>query len=57
MAGEFLMDIRAIRERAHREIEQGALTRAHGVDPLTAVRLLNEALAMSRRHSERARRG
>ena len=45
MAGEFLMDVRAIRERARREIEQGAVTSAYQADPDTAVRLLNEALA------------
>ena len=41
----FLSDIRAIRERARRHIEQGAVTPSYGVDRGTAIRLLNEALA------------
>ena len=41
----FLSDIRAIRERARRHIEQGAVTASYGADRPTAIRLLNEALA------------
>ena len=41
----FLSDIRAIRERARRHIEQGAVTPSYGADRRTAIRLLNEALA------------
>lgn len=42
---EFLSDIRALRERARRHIERGAVTEAYGGDVQTAIRLLNEALA------------
>ncbi|MFZ5511880.1 MAG: ferritin-like domain-containing protein [Pseudomonadota bacterium] len=43
--GSFVMDIKALRERARRHIEQGAVTEGYHVDRETAVKLLNEALA------------
>jgi bacterioferritin len=45
MAKEFLSDVRKIRERARRHIEQGAVTEGYLADRDTVVRLLNEALA------------
>ena len=41
----FLSDIQAIRARARRHIEQGAVTENYGADKDTVIRLLNEALA------------
>ena len=41
----FLSDIKALRERARKHIEDGAVTPTYGVDRETAVRVLNEALA------------
>ena len=41
----FLSDIRELRERARRHIEQGAVTDAYGADLESVVRVLNEALA------------
>ena len=41
----FLTDVRLIRERARRHIEQGAVTHGYGVDRESAIRLLNDALA------------
>jgi bacterioferritin len=43
--GEFLSDIRTLRERARRHIEQGAVTEGYTGDRDTVIRLLNEALA------------
>ena len=43
--GSFVSDIKELRERARRHIEQGAVTDGYGVDRSTALRLLNEALA------------
>lgn len=43
--GQFVSDIRAIRERARRHIEEGAVTPSYGADKDTVIRLLNEALA------------
>jgi len=45
MAKEFLSDIKAIRDRARRHIEKGAVTEGYRGDRDTVVRLLNEALA------------
>jgi bacterioferritin len=45
MAGEFLSDIKSLRERARRHIEKGAVTEGYGADLATVIRLLNEALA------------
>jgi bacterioferritin len=41
----FLTDVKAIRERARRHIEEGAVTANYGADKDTVIRLLNEALA------------
>lgn len=41
----FLSDIKAIRERARRHMERGAVIEAYGADRETILRLLNEALA------------
>src|SRR5512134_3906122 len=41
----FLSDIQAIRARARRHIDQGAVTENYGADKDTVIRLLNEALA------------
>ena len=41
----FLTDVKTIRERARRHIEEGAVTANYGADKGTVIRLLNEALA------------
>src|ERR1044071_7057632 len=41
----FLTDIKTLRERARKHIEQGAITEGYTVDLGTAVKILNEALA------------
>jgi bacterioferritin len=41
----FLTDIKTLRERARRHIEQGAVTEGYRADRVTVIRLLNEALA------------
>lgn len=41
----FLSDIKAIRERARRHIEHGAVTQNYQADRETVLKLLNEALA------------
>jgi len=41
----FLTDIRALRERARRHIQQGAVTENYRADRETVIRVLNEALA------------
>lgn len=41
----FVSDIHAIRERARRHIEDGAVTETYAADRETVVKLLNEALA------------
>jgi bacterioferritin len=41
----FVSDIQAIRERARRHIEEGAVTPSYGADKEVVIRLLNEALA------------
>jgi bacterioferritin len=41
----FLTDIKTLRERARRHIEQGAITEGYKADRDTVVKLLNEALA------------
>ena len=43
--GSFMSDIQAIRERARRHIEEGAVTPSYGADKEVVIRLLNEALA------------
>lgn len=44
-SGGFVSDIHAIRERARRHIEDGAVTETYAADRETVVKLLNEALA------------
>ena len=41
----FLTDIKTIRERARKHIEQGAVTESYSADKDTVIKLLNEALA------------
>lgn len=41
----FITDIKTIRDRARRHIEEGAVTQHYGADRDTVLRLLNEALA------------
>jgi bacterioferritin len=41
----FLSDIKTLRERARKHIEQGAVTSAYKADLDTVIKLLNEALA------------
>ena len=41
----FLTDIKTLRERARKHIEQGAVTAGYQADRETVIRLLNEALA------------
>jgi bacterioferritin len=41
----FLSDIKTLRERARRHIEQGAVTEGYKGDLATTIKLLNEALA------------
>jgi len=41
----FLTDIKTLRERARRHIENGAVTEGYSADRETVVKLLNEALA------------
>ena len=41
----FLTDIKTLRERARRHIENGAITEGYTADRETSVRILNEALA------------
>ena len=43
--GSFMSDIQAIRERARRHSEEGAVTPSYGADKEVVIRLLNEALA------------
>ncbi len=45
MQEEFLSDIQALRSRARRHIERGAVTEGYQADLNTVIRLLNEALA------------
>jgi len=41
----FLTDIKTLRERARKHIENGAVTEGYSADRATVVKLLNEALA------------
>lgn len=45
MGKAFISDINAIRERARKHIENGAVTEGYRADRETVIRLLNEALA------------
>jgi bacterioferritin len=40
-----LTDVRTLRERARKEIEDGAITRSYGADKQAVIKLLDEALA------------
>ncbi len=42
---DFIIDIQTIRERARKQIEEGALTQGYKAKPDVVLRLLNEALA------------
>lgn len=44
-AGPFVSDIDAIRVRARKHIERGAVTEGYGADRTTVLKILNEALA------------
>ena len=44
-SGPFLTDVKELRRRARRHIEQGAVTEGYKADRETVIRLLNEALA------------
>jgi bacterioferritin len=41
----FLTDVKTLRERARKHIEQGAITEGYSADRETVVKILNEALA------------
>ncbi len=41
----FLTDVKTLRERARKHIEEGAVTAGYGGNTATAIKLLNEALA------------
>jgi bacterioferritin len=41
----FLTDVKALRERARKNMERGALTDAYGLDPKQAIDVLNAAVA------------
>ena len=43
--GSFVVDVRALRERARRHMEQGAVTEGYQADRKVVIQLLNEALA------------
>jgi bacterioferritin len=45
MAKEFLSDIKTLRERARKHIENGAVTENYKADRQVVIRILNEALA------------
>lgn len=45
MAKEFLSDIKTLRDRARKHIENGAVTEGYKADRETVIRLLNESLA------------
>lgn len=44
-AGDFLTDVKTLRERARKHIENGAVTAGYQADRTTVIKLLNEALA------------
>ena len=41
----FLTDIKTIRSRARKQINEGAVTPDYGLDPVAVCKVLNEALA------------
>jgi bacterioferritin len=45
MAGEFLTDVKTLRERARKHIENGAVTEGYKADREQVCKILNEALA------------
>ena len=45
MPQDFVTDIKTLRERARKHIENGAVTESYKADRETVVKLLNEALA------------
>jgi bacterioferritin len=45
MAGEFLTDVKTLRERARQHIENGAVTENYKADREQVIKILNEALA------------
>jgi bacterioferritin len=45
MSGEFLTDIKTLRERARAKIEEGPITSGYGADRERVIEVLNEALA------------
>jgi bacterioferritin len=45
MAKEFMTDIKTLRERARKHIENGAVTEGYKADRETVIRVLNESLA------------
>jgi len=45
MAGEFLTDVKTLRERARKHIENGAVTENYKADREQVIKILNEALA------------
>jgi bacterioferritin len=45
MPKEFIADVKAIRERARKHIENGAVTEGYKADRTTVIKLLQEALA------------
>ena len=45
MAEEFLTDVKTLRQRARKHIENGAVTEGYKADRATVVKILNEALA------------
>lgn len=42
---DFISDVKSLRERARKYIEEGAVTTDYGLDPDMAVKVLNDALA------------
>ena len=44
-SGPFVTDVQALRERARRHMEQGAVTANYGADPRQVIEVLNAALA------------
>lgn len=45
VSGGFLSDVKTLRERARKHMEDGAVTQDYGADRTTVLKLLNEALA------------
>src|SRR5687767_5227608 len=45
MSGEFLSDIKTLRERARRHVDRGAVTESYRADAAQVIGVLNQALA------------